>query len=469
MTGPDTSRALQQLQGRLWAPHEGGQEAVVASEARFRILRAGRRWGKTETGAHEAIMSALLKDHQMVWWVANSSNSLIRGYRKVLEQLPPALLAKNPPSELANTKILHLINGSKIEFYTAGSAGQSASGRDSTALVGEGVNFLVVDEAAKINEMVWYQHLRPTLSDKGGRALIISTPMGRDWFWKLWKRGQMPGADYDSWHFTSYDNPTIPDAEVDEAREMLPDLVFRQEYMAEFVANAASIFLLPDEQIVDTLVDPRGWVTIGIDLGKKEDFTVLSGCNTSTRLPCLYDRWGAIRWPEQQERIVEHLDALEASPHVEGYTVAIDSTGIGDVVYDFLEEEGIDVVPVNFSGGVAGRQKEHMVRQLAADIEHGEAFVLNDMVPEFESYEYQITDTGRWKFEAAVGHDDEVSAKLLENWAVVHEAPAGIEAVRVQRRPPRPRAKRITDPAYATRLLGADAPEEIAARPEAWS
>lgn len=468
MTSPETSRALQQLQGRLWAPHEGGQEKVINSQARFRILRAGRRWGKTETGAHEAIMAALAKDHQMVWWVANSANSLIRGYRKVLEQLPPALLTKPPPSELANTKILHLRNGSKIEFYTAGSAGASASGKDSTALVGEGVDLLVVDEAAKIGELVWYQHLRPTLSDKGGRALIISTPQGRDWFWKLWKRGQLPGADYASWHFTSYDNPIIPDSEVEEARETLPDIVFQQEYLAEFVANAASIFLLPDEQITEATVDPAGWVTLGIDLGKKADFTVISGVNTDTRRPCIYDRWGAIRWPEQQERIIEHLQVLDEDPAVEGYTVAIDSTGLGDVVYDFLEEEGIDVVPINFSAGQGGRQKEKMVRLLAADIEHEEAFILEDMLDEFESYEYQITDTGRWQFEAATGHDDKVSAKLLENWAVVHEAPAGVRSVRVSTKPPR-RPKRITDSGYATKPLSADAPGEIAGRPEAWS
>lgn len=440
----------------------------MSSDARFRILRAGRRWGKTETGAHEAIMHALAKDHQMVWWVANSANSLIRGYRKVLEQLPPALLTKAPPSELANTKILQLRNGSKIEFYTAGSAGASASGKDSTALVGEGVNFLVVDEAAKIGEMVWYQHLRPTLSDKGGRALIISTPQGRDWFWKLWKRGQLPGADYASWHFTSYDNPTIPDSEVEEARETLPDIVFRQEYLAEFVANAASIFLLPEDQIVSALADPAGWVTLGIDLGKKEDFTVLSGVNTQTRRPCLYDRWGAIRWPDQQERIIEHLAVLDENPAVEGYTAAIDSTGVGDVMYDFLEEEGIDVVPINFAGGAGGRQKERMVRLLAANIEQGEAFVLEDALDEFESYEYQITDAGRWKFEAATGHDDKVDAKLLENWAVVHEAPAGAESIRVARKPRRP-VRRITDAAYESQPLQADSAGEIAARDEVWS
>jgi hypothetical protein len=472
MTAPDlsnpqaTSRLLQQLRDRLFVPHTGGQEDVAASEARFRILRAGRRWGKTELAAHEAIMAALEADHQMVWWVSNSDKNVRRGYRKVLEQLPPGLLAKPAPSESANDRILTFRNGSKMEFYTAGSAGRSA-GADASPLTGEGVNFLIVDEAALITEMVWYQHLRPTLSDKAGRALIISTPRGRNWFWKLWKRGQLPG-DYKSWHFTSYDNPYIPDEEIEDARSQLPDIVFRQEYLAEFVANAASIFALPEEQVVSNLVQARGWVTVGIDLGKREDFTVISGCNTETRMPCLYDRWNTIRWTEQIQLIADKLDALDADPAVEGYSLAIDSTGLGDVVYDELEEAGYDVIPINFGSGQGNRQKELMVRLLASDIEQHNAFIYDEMLDEMETYEYEITDAGRYKFEAADGHDDKVSAKLLENWAVVHEAPPGLRTLSGPK-PQRHVEREVTDEAYRTQVVQADPVAELMQRPEVWT
>lgn len=460
------SRLLQQLRGRLFVPHTGGQEGVVASQARFGILRAGRRWGKTEVAAHRAIQAAIRTDNQMVWWVSNSDKNVRRGYRKVLDQLPPNLLAKPAPSADSSNRILQLTNGSIMEFYTAGSAGkQSAS--DSSPLTGEGVNFLVVDEAALIGEMVWYQHLRPTLADKGGRALILSTPRGRNWFWKLWKRGQLPGSEYESWHFTSYDNPYIPRAEFDDLKDTMPDLVFRQEHLAEFVANAASIFALPEDQIVHELEEPRGWVTIGIDLGKKEDFTVISGVNTDRRRPCVYDRWNEIRWPAQRELIADVLDGLEADPMVEGFSVAIDSGGLGDVVFDELEEMGYDVIPLNFGGGADNKNKELMVRLLATDIEQGDAFVYDEALDEFESYEYNITDSGRYQFEAAEGHDDKVAAKLLENWAVVHEAPPG---VRVGESSPvrAPREKSPAAEEYEVEHVEADSPADIMDRAEAW-
>lgn len=420
------ARVLQQISGKVWVPHGGGQQEVLSSQARFRILRAGRRWGKTELAAHEVIMAALSKPNQMVWWVANSDKNVRRGYRKVLSQLPRNLLATNPPSDKSNDRILEFKNGSTIEFYTGGSP---------DSLAGEGVNFVVVDEAALIPENVWFQLIRPTLSDTGGRALIISTPRGRNWFWRLWQRGQAAGSGYESFHYVSDSNPTIAPGELDEARETLPDIIFRQEYLAEFVENAASMFsLMPTEKapmpVVDGLSEAYGWIVMGIDLAKKEDFTVIRASRQSDRMPVLHDRINSTSWPVQEDLIIEHVRDLESRPEVEGVSVVIDSTGIGDVVYDHLDEKGLDVIPVNFGSGV---QKERMVRLLASDVEHGRAHIYAPQVPEFEAYEYEITPNGRYKFEAVTGHDDEVSATLLENWGHVHEGPPDVKFAELER------------------------------------
>jgi hypothetical protein len=405
---------------KLFVPHTGGQDEVATSEARFIALRAGRRWGKTEVAASKAINAALGED-QMVWWVSNSADNVKRGYRKVLQYLPSSLLAKPAPSEGANSKVLHLVTGSRIEFYTAGSAGSAeSSGKDSSALTGEGVDYLVVDEAALIAEMVWYQHLRPTLSDTGGRALFISTPRGRNWFWKMWKRGQLPGKDYASFHFTSYDNPYIPDSEIDDAREDLPEIMFRQEYLAEFVSNAASIFTVDEENIVAGLAAPYGHLVGGLDLAKQADWTVLDIARGHDRRPVLLERWQKRSWPSTMRKVIDEIRDLEAMGDVDGVTLMVDSTGLGDVVFDTLDEAGLDVIDVNFG---SGRQKELMVRQLAADLEKHEAYILEEQREEHESYEYRLTPTGRYQFEAATGHDDYVAAKMLQNWGIVHEAP----------------------------------------------
>ena len=90
---------VEEVRKRAFRPHSGGQLDIMRSPARFRIVRAGRRWGKTEVAAHEIIHHALANPGSMNWWVANRWKNTRRGYRKVLQQLPPGLLAKAPPAK----------------------------------------------------------------------------------------------------------------------------------------------------------------------------------------------------------------------------------------------------------------------------------------------------------------------------------------------------------------------------------
>src|SRR4029077_13895049 len=101
-----------------------------------------------------------------------------RGYREVLRQIPRELLAKEPPPATSNELIIQLKNGAAIEFY---------SGVNPDAMAVEGVDYVVVDEAALQAEHVWNQTIRPALMDQQGSAMLISTPRGRNWFWKLWE------------------------------------------------------------------------------------------------------------------------------------------------------------------------------------------------------------------------------------------------------------------------------------------
>jgi hypothetical protein len=141
--------------------------------------------------------------------------------------------------------------------------------------------------------------------------------------------------------------------------------------------------------------------------------------------------------------------------------VGVDSTGLGDVVFDSLDARGLDVVPVNFA---SGNIKERMVRQLSADLEHGRAHIIEEMREEFESYEYNITPQGRYKFEAATGHDDRVSAKLIENWIAVHEGAPGIMVYDPAAVAEKPRLV----PAEVRRAVKPDAPADIMSNPAAW-
>lgn len=450
--------ARERLRKGYFRAHPGGQLDILGSDARFRTLAAGRRWGKTKVAAHEIVKRAN-KPNQMIWWIANTYKNVTRGYREVVNQLPKSWLAKPAPSYTSTNKILQLKNGTMIEFYSGGSP---------DSLAGEGVNFVVVDEAALIPDNVWQQLIRPTLMDTGGEAFIISTPRGHNWFWQMYKLGQEGKAGYESWKFPQTANPYVPQSETDLAEQELPTIIFKQEIMAEFLAAGASIFGVGLEKagaMVDEIVEPYGNIFMGIDLAKQEDFTVLTADREIDGMPCYFEKFNQVDWPSQQNRIAYAIEELENSPGVESVTAMIDSTGLGDVVYDNLTAAGVDVTPVKFTN----QSKEQMARLLAADLEHGRAHVLEDMREEFESYEFTLTQNGRYQFEAATGHDDMVASKMLAHWGRVHEGGGDIDIVSIEREDPSGEA-RLREALLVPNAVPVvqDSPAEMLQRPEVW-
>jgi hypothetical protein len=264
--------------------------------------------------------------------------------------------------------------------------------------------------------------------DTKGEALLISTPRGQNWFYDVFVRGQDPEQpDYASWHFPTSASPYIDDKEIIEAEHSLPAIVFEQEILAEFVSNAAAVFRVGDSALesIQPLVekDDAGeivrkteHVVMGIDLAKHRDFTVLTAADSQTRKPVYHERFNAVSWPIQRQKIRDAIASLEDQGCE--VTVCVDSTGIGDVIFDDLEAEGYDVIPIKFTP----QWKQMAVTLLGADIERGGAFILPEQLHEFRQYQYEISETtGRFKFSAPEnGHDDEVSAKLLEHWAINH-------------------------------------------------
>lgn len=447
--------ALQEISHRVFVPHDGGQLDVMQDERRFRVLAAGRRWGKTKLAAHEVIEAALSRPNSVVWWVANTYRNVARGYKEVVRQLPPSLLKKAAPSYTSNTLYLQFANGSVIEFYSGGSP---------DALAGEGVHFMVVDEGALIPDNVWNQMLRPTLMDTGGRALVISTPRGHNWFWKLHQLGLKGQTGYGAYHFPQTSNPYVPLEETEAVKKELPDMIFRQEIMAEFVAAGASIFGTGLEHrgaIVPDVALAEGHIVMGIDLAKHNDFTVLSASRGRDRMPVHRERFNDISWPAQRRRIRAATELLRNEPLVKSLTVLMDTTGVGDVVFDDLIEEDLDVIPRQFTN----QWKDAAVRLLAADMEQGDAHILQEQLPEFSSYAMEMTPAGRYKYEAATGHDDEVSAKLLEHWGIVHETAMEIQSISVH--PNDVPAPEDTEPQPEKELVRDD-PLAIMNRPGAW-
>jgi hypothetical protein len=420
-------RLLSALRDKVRYPHPG-QQLVLDSKARFRVINAGRRFGKTILAA-KILLQQSRKPDKMLWWVAPTYKVVKRGYAEVLRQLPDGVLDGTPPPDThfdaGRSVSLRFKNGTRMEFYSA---------ERPEGMLGAAVDFAVLDEAAIMKSSIWNQIVSPTLMDHEGGALLISTPRGRNWFYRVWQKGQdKQDKLYDSWTFATQDNPTLPPGEADRMAADMPRLEADQEIYAKWIASGSNTFVVPAKSVeYNAVLDngfveetpPKGFVVMGVDLAKTNDWTVLYGVNARTRRNCYYERFNAVTWPEQKRRIRAAVRRLLKNGAT-GVMLVMDSTGVGDPIVDDLEAQGYDVVGINFN-----THKTNMVKLLAKDLEETRAFVLDERLNEFEDYTMIITEGGRIKYSAPEGeHDDVVSAKMLSHWGCVNEGVPEVQLI----------------------------------------
>ena len=237
-------------------PLTSAQKTISESDARFKVVAAGRRFGKSFLSL--SLMAKVARyPYSQVWYVTttySAAKNIMWYYLK--EKLQRFGWAKSFHEVALQA---NLVNGSVISL-------KGANNPDS--LRGIGLNYLVMDEAAYLEERVWTEVLRPTLSDKQGGALFISSPSGRNWFYDLWIDGQEDDEeDWESWQFTTLEGGNVPPEEVEAARRNLDTRTFEQEYEAEFVTYTGLVYYGFDyrESVVDKDYDPDLPVMIGMD------------------------------------------------------------------------------------------------------------------------------------------------------------------------------------------------------------
>ena len=248
-----------------YSPHPG-QLKVHQSPARFRVLVAGRRWGKSLLAAKE-VEPVLMLPGRRVWVVAPTYDLANKVFREVWDSL---IVKRQLPTLRKSEGELYIrfLWGATLE-------GKSAENPDS--LVGEGLDLLVIDESARMSPLVWERYLRPTLTDKMGQALFISTPEGYNWFYQLYLRGQ-DGGEWESFRFPSWENPHLPAKDIEEAKRSLSQETFAQEYGAQFTTFAGRVYKEFDRNIhvVEPFPIPSEWRKVrGIDFGYTNPFVCL--------------------------------------------------------------------------------------------------------------------------------------------------------------------------------------------------
>ena len=366
-------------------PH-AGQQKILDQKQRFNVLCCGRRFGKSKLAIKMLCESAI--HGGSAGYFTPTYRLLESSFKEIYTILDSLILRKH------NNQFIELTTGGVIEFWSLDNpqAGRSRK-----------YNLAIVDEAAFVKDLweAWTQSIRPTLTDLKGGAWFMSTPKGKNDFYKLWMRGQTGEEGWASWQMPTSTNPFIDISEIYSAEKDLPALAFKQEYLAEFNDNVANPFGFQFIKQCTMPMSSEPAVCYGVDLAKSFDWTVIIGL----------DRFGQVSYLERFQKdwniTKQIVTQLPKAP------IKVDSTGVGDPIVEDLQRQRPNVFGFKYSAS----SKQQLMEGLQSAIHQRKVgFPEGVITKELESFEYEYTRTGV-RFNAPTGmHDDCVNALALA-WA----------------------------------------------------
>lgn len=374
------------------------QAEIIRDKTRFRVVSCGRRWGKTYM-AMVGLYCMMLERYQSTkkkqrGWIVAPTFPLVREDWLSAEIILESFITNKKQTEM------------RMDFGQIGFIEFKSADREDEGLRGAGLDCAVIDEASRVTRKSWEQGLRPALSDKQGRCIFISTPLGRNWFYELYLKGQVSNAEIKSWKHPTSSNPYFPKEEWSTIYNSTPEIILKQEYLADFLEDSASVFKNIESCYRGNM---EGWkqgehYTIGVDLGKSNDFTVITVINDKTCSVVYIDRFNQIDWSLQKKKIQAVANAYPNS------LVYIDSTGLGDPIEEDLRQGGVSTRDYKFTN----ESKQELVEQLIVAIEQGLLGIPNVektrfLIDELKAFTYERLPSGRLRYTAPEGlHDDGV-------------------------------------------------------------
>ena len=378
----------------LVKPHPG-QLAVHQDPSRFKVLAAGRRWGKTRLGVNECLDVA--SSGGRAWWVSPNYKMSEVGWRPLRQ-----IARKISGAEIRLVdRVVNFPGGGFV-------AVRSADNPDS--LRGEGLDFVVMDECAFMQREAWTEAIRPALSDRQGKVLFISTPKGRNWLWEIYQRGVSGEEGWQSWTFPTSSNPFIAKEEIEAAKRDLPEMIFRQEYLAEFIDDAGGVFRRVQEAAV---LEPKEYeegkqYIAGVDVAASVDFTVVSVLDAESKDQVYLDRFNRVDYPV----LIDRLEAVYHRYHLT--SMVVESNSIGRPVIDELVTRGLNIIPFTTTSAT----KQSIIQNLQAAFENGQIRILNNpvLIGELLSFESKRNASGGFSYSAPDGMNDDCVMSLAIAW-----------------------------------------------------
>lgn len=396
-----------------WEPFDAQREIIEAYDDGAKDIRlvCGVRWGKTMLAAYLALRE-WLKTDKHIWIVAPNyqlSEKVFNYVKLWIEEAFPRsskLISKNPRPRIKNPK-----KRSWIECKSADSE---------KSLTGEELDLVIGDEVAWWSKEIHQRYLRARVSSREGTTIYISTPRGKNWFYDDYLRCKEKSNAY-AVQKPSKSSPYFKDKWWENIKEELPTDTFNQEYRATFIEGAATVFKDRDIRAVinsNCLSDPKPdrRYTMGVDLAKHKDFTVVTVIDKYSHEIVYWERWQKESWTFTRKRLVE------ISRKYNRCRVVLDSTGLGDPVADELSHQGVISDDINFSS-----KKSEIIEKLRLYIEDhslvlpSEDTLLNELRAFGKTMKSKTTGKmlRKPRYSAPEGmHDDSVDSLALAVWGL---------------------------------------------------
>lgn len=375
------------------------QQVIRASKARFRVLACGRRFGKTLLITDEGLESLALGQRVAYF---NLSYKQGREVWESFKRMGNPIISRKDENER------------RIETITGGVLDMWSLDNEKTAenALGRFYDKVLFDEAARVPNLltVWDKTISPMLMDTGGVALFASSPNGLNDFYTLYQRGNDPlFPDWQSFHYPTSANPHIRPEEIESARREKTDQAFRQEILAEFMADGSGVFRGVSAVAtapMDATPQPGFRYALGGDWGKQNDFTVFVVFCVETKEMVAIERFNRIDYHFQRERLKILINRWNPTVNL------IEENSIGEINIEELRRDGIRVEGFQ----TTGESKPALIEELSVAIEKQRLTLMPDpvLLNEMNAYTMKRTATGRWQYNApSGGHDDTVIATAL--------------------------------------------------------
>jgi hypothetical protein len=389
------------------------REKANKKDCRVVVCALGRRWGKTVGGIDMALDMGLHRAPLHIGWFAHQNDAVRVAWEEMVKRVPHTAVSK----KLDSLHDLQIVNGTRVEMFSTDNPDKA---------LGRAFDIIFIDEGARVSAEARDQAIAPMVADTNGPIIVFTTPKGKKgpgrWVYRDFRKAQAGEPGYYCMQGPTYENPNKNIQEWAEwAKDNLPKDIYEQEVLATFLDYGAGVLDFTDvcteggteQEPVEIPYDafPGDYkespvnedCIMGLDLAQRNNWMVATVLGMESGILYAMDRYRHLPWEVQVERAGRLAKKYRCLAFV-------DATGLGGPITEMMEEADVDVEPVVFTSDV----KQTLIQGLQVAVERREIRTpyIAEMVAEGETFEAELLQSGRVRYQAGEGFDDDIVTSL---------------------------------------------------------